>query len=153
MSERSVTHSTFVIERTYEVPPARVYGAWADPAAKARWFGGGAEEYELDFRIGGREYNRGGPPDGPVFTYDAHYYDIVPNERIVYSYDLQMGESRISVSLATVEFKSAGTGTRMVFTEQGAFLDGQDDPAVRESGTGQMLEALEAELKRESEAG
>ena len=148
MSERSVTHSTFAIERSYDVGPGRVFAAWADPATKARWFGGGAEEYELDFREGGREFNRGGPPDGPVFTYEARYYDVVPGERIVFSYDLQMGETRISASLVTVEFKADGPGTRMIFTEQGAFLDGQDDPAVRENGTRQMLEALDAELRR-----
>jgi uncharacterized protein YndB with AHSA1/START domain len=62
MTERSVTHATFTVERTYDVSPARVFAAWAEPAAKARWFGDpdqGVEEFELDFRIGGREFNRG----------------------------------------------------------------------------------------------
>jgi uncharacterized protein YndB with AHSA1/START domain len=40
MTNRSVTHATFVIERTYEATPARVFAAWADPKAKARWFVG-----------------------------------------------------------------------------------------------------------------
>ena len=44
MTQRSVTHSTFVLERVYEAPPARVFAAWADPAIKALWFGGGPEE-------------------------------------------------------------------------------------------------------------
>ena len=38
MTERSVTHATFVIDRTYDASPARVFGAFADPAAKKRWF-------------------------------------------------------------------------------------------------------------------
>jgi uncharacterized protein YndB with AHSA1/START domain len=38
MPERSVTHSTFVIERTYDASPARVFAAWLQPKAKARWF-------------------------------------------------------------------------------------------------------------------
>lgn len=74
MTERSVTHATFVIERTYDASPGRVFAAWADPAAKARWFGNlDAPDpwYELDFRLGGREINRGGPPGGPVYTYDV----------------------------------------------------------------------------------
>ena len=59
MTERSVTHGTFVIERTYPASPARVFAAFADPAIKDRWFGGPEEwdrgEGEMDFRVGGRE--------------------------------------------------------------------------------------------------
>jgi uncharacterized protein YndB with AHSA1/START domain len=85
MRERTVEHSTFVIERRYDAPPERVYAAWANPDVKARWFGGSDGEYELDFRIGGRELNRGTGPDGTVYTYDALYQDIVPDERIVFT--------------------------------------------------------------------
>jgi uncharacterized protein YndB with AHSA1/START domain len=152
MTERSTEHATFVVERTYDASPARVFAAWADPAAKARWFGGGEEatdEHELDFRVGGREINRGGAPDGQIYTYEARYQDIVPNQRIVYTYDMHQEKTRISVSLATVELKPEGAGTRLIFTEQGAFLDGHDTPAQREQGTGGLLDALGAELERE----
>jgi uncharacterized protein YndB with AHSA1/START domain len=151
VSERSVTHATFVIERTYDTPPARVFAAWAEPEAKARWFGpdGDRGDYELDFKVGGRELNRGSAPDGDVYTYDARYQDIVMDERIVYTYDMLRGDTRISVSLATVEFKPDGSGTKLVFTEQGAFLDGQDTPDLREGGTGSLLDALGVELGRE----
>ena len=54
MSARSVTHGSFVLERTYDAPPARVFAAWADPAAKARWFSCHAE-HEMDFRVGDRQ--------------------------------------------------------------------------------------------------
>ncbi len=153
MTERSVTHATFVTERTYDASPARVFAAWADPAAKARWFAGpdewGTPEFELDFRVGGREINRGGPKGGPVYTFDARYQDIVPDQRIVWTYDMHLDDTLISVSLATVEFKVAGTGTRLILTEQGAFLDGYDTPAQREQGMGDLLDALGEELRRE----
>jgi uncharacterized protein YndB with AHSA1/START domain len=151
MTERSVEHATFVIERSYDAEPARVFAAWAEPEAKARWFGPaeGSGEHELEFRIGGREINRGTGPDGEVYTYDARYQDIVPDERIVYAYDMYRDETRISVSLATVEFRSEGAGTRLVYTDQGAFLDGQDKPEYREQGTGGLFDALAAELERE----
>jgi uncharacterized protein YndB with AHSA1/START domain len=153
MTNRSVTHVTFVVERTYDAAPARVFTAWADPAAKARWFTGpeewGPEEHELEFRVGGREISRGGPKGGPIHTYDARYADIVPNERIIYTYDMYIDATRISVSLGTVEFRPAGGGTRLVYTEQGAYLDGYDTPAQREQGTAELLDALGEELRRE----
>jgi hypothetical protein len=56
-------------------------------------------------------------------------------------------ETRISVSLATVELKPEGAGTRLTFTEQAAFLDGEDQPDLREQGTGSLLDALGKELR------
>lgn len=80
MNERSIQHATFVIERTYGASPAWVFAAWADPEAKARWF---PKPNEFDFRVGGREIHR-----GAVYTYDACYQDIVPDQRIISTYTL-----------------------------------------------------------------
>jgi uncharacterized protein YndB with AHSA1/START domain len=150
-TEHSVLHSTFVIERTYPASPRRVFNAFADPAIKSHWFGSDdfpSSHYALDFRVGGREINRGGPPDGPVYTFEARYADIVPNERIVTTYDMYMGEQRISVSVATVELVPDGSGSRMVYTDQGAYFDGLDTPEQREHGTNELFNALGAELER-----
>ena len=153
MSERSTQHATFVIERLYAAAPARVFKAFADPQAKARWFAG-PEEWvtglrEADFRIGGRERLSAGPKGGTAHRFDAIYQDIVPNERIIYTYDMHLDEKRISLSLATIEFKPAGAGTRLVFTEQGVFLDAYDDAGSREQGTKGLLDKLGAYLQRE----
>ena len=152
MGKRSTHHATFVIERSYAASPARVFAAWASPAAKGRWFSGPDEwvksEHKLDFRVGGRESVSGGPPGGPVHRFNNLYQDIVPNERIISSYDMHMDDKRISVSLATVEFKPAGAGTRLVYTEQGAFLDGYDNAGQREQGTRDLLDKLGAALRQ-----
>jgi uncharacterized protein YndB with AHSA1/START domain len=151
MTERSVTHTTFVIERTYPSTPSQVFHALADKEAKSKWFAdprqrGSKPTLEMDFRVGGRESNSGGPKGGPVHHFNALYHDIVPGQRIIYSYDMHIGDTRISVSLATIELTPEGTGTRLTFTEQGAFLDGYDDPAARERGTRDLLDALGASL-------
>jgi uncharacterized protein YndB with AHSA1/START domain len=152
MGEQSVAHATFVIERHYAVAPGRVFAAWAQPQAKARWFVGPASwkllDRELDFRVGGRERLRGTHEGGRLSVFDAHYLDIVADRRIIYSYDMHLNEVRISVSLATVEFTPAGAATRLVFAEQAAFLDGFDDGGGREHGTGALLDQLGADLKR-----
>jgi uncharacterized protein YndB with AHSA1/START domain len=142
MSERSVEHAPFVVERVYEDAPDRVFAAWSDPHAKARWYNGSEGEFELDFRVGGWERFRGTLPDGREFAYQALYWDIVPGRRIVYTYDMLLDGIRISVSVATAEFKPERDGTRLVFTEQGAFLDGHEMPARREQGMGSLLDSL-----------
>jgi uncharacterized protein YndB with AHSA1/START domain len=95
MTARSVTHGTFVIERSYDASPQRVFAAWSDPKAKAQWFVGPADwqasDHEMDFRVGGLEHVSGGSPDGgPTFSYDARYQDIVADERIVSTYEMHM---------------------------------------------------------------
>jgi uncharacterized protein YndB with AHSA1/START domain len=142
MSERSIEHGTFVVERVYDAFPDRVFAAWADPQAKARWFDGPEAEVEVDFRVGGWERRRGMLPDGREYTFEALYRDIVPGRRIVYTYDMFVDRVRISVSVATVEFHAERDGTRLVFTEQGAFLDGYEMPARREHGMGSLLDSL-----------
>ena len=82
-----LTHATFVIEREYAHPPAKVFAAYADPQSKAKWFVGPDEweksNHQLDFRVGGKESISGGPPGGPLHSYNATIWDIVENERIV----------------------------------------------------------------------
>ena len=143
MSGRSVEHATFVVERRYEASPERAFAAWADPEAKARWFVDSDANLELDFRVGGRERHSGSAPDGRAYRYEALFHDIVPAQRIVYTYAMHLEGTRISVSLATVEFRPLGdNGTHMAFTEQGAFLDGYESPAGRAEGMGSLLNAL-----------
>jgi uncharacterized protein YndB with AHSA1/START domain len=148
MSGRSVEHATFVVERKYEVSPERAFAAWADPEAKARWYSDSEAHLELDFRVGGREHSSGSAPDGRAYRYEALFHDIVAGQRIVYAYDMFLDGTRISVSLATVEFTPTGeSGTHMVFTEQGAFLDVHESPAGRAEGMGSLLDALDKELQ------
>jgi uncharacterized protein YndB with AHSA1/START domain len=152
MRDRSAAHATFVIERTYDASPAHVFGAWSDPAAKASWFGPknlSHEHRELDFTVGGRESFAVDTPDGVTYLFDSRYADIVPEERIVHTYDMYRDDTRLSVSVATIEFEPHGTGTKLIFTEQGVFLDGHDTPAEREHGTGELLDSLGQWLSKE----
>lgn len=148
MTDRWVRHATFSMERVYGAPVARVYAAWADPAAKARWFAGPDAEHQLDFRAGGREVARGRGPDGTALTFEAQYRDVVPGERIVYTSVLSAGQRMATLAITTVEFGAEGEGTRLVLTEQGTFLDGLEEPAWRERGTGDQLDSLAQELNR-----
>jgi uncharacterized protein YndB with AHSA1/START domain len=142
----TVKHATFTLERTYPVPPARVFAAWADPAAKSRWFVPDGT-HELDFRVGGAETVGAAGPDGTPLAVTSTYHDIVPEQRIVYSTTLTGGKTLATVSITTVELIGEGDGTRLVLTEQGTFLDGAEEPAWREQGTGDWLDRLGEALK------
>jgi uncharacterized protein YndB with AHSA1/START domain len=151
MTERSVTHATFTLERTYDAPPAKVFKAFADPAIKRRWFAEGEgweiEEFTGEFRIGGSERGRFRFRGGEPIRNDTSYLDIVPDARIILAYSMTIGAKRISSSLATFQFKPTGGGTRLVCTEQGAFLDGLDSAGPREAGWNDLLDALGRALK------
>jgi uncharacterized protein YndB with AHSA1/START domain len=150
MTDRSVTHATFTIERSYPAAPARVFAAFADPAAKAIWAdspdvseAGGESDTEFDFRVGGHErFASFMLPDGPTLRYDALYYDIVPDQRIIYCYEMYADGARLSVSVATIDLVKTEEGTQLTYTEQGAFLDDLDMPQMRKEGTEEMLDGL-----------
>jgi uncharacterized protein YndB with AHSA1/START domain len=149
---RSVVDGAFHLERAYDATAEDVYRALSEKEAKSRWFFGPSGwrliERTMDFRVGGRERVKGGFDGGVTTTFDAVYHDIVPRERIVYTYEMRLDDRKISVSLATLQIKPEGRRrTRLLVDEQGAFLDGYDDVGSRERGTRDLLEKIGASLK------
>jgi uncharacterized protein YndB with AHSA1/START domain len=118
---------------------------------KRRWLAEGegwtVNKFTLDFRVGGSEISRFRYLDGPEITYDAVIQDIVPDRRIVFAYRMAIGPNPISVSLSTVELAPSGNGTRLIYTEQGAYFDDADAPKSREEGSRGLLEKLGEELQ------
>ena len=152
--KHSVAHGVFTLERTYpDVAPQRVFDAFASIEGKNGWFTAPNDawtiaERAMDFRVGGRERLVGKWASGRVTEFDATYFDILPGERIVYAYEMRLDGRKISVSLAAFEFKAvAGGGTRLIHTEQGAFLDGYDDNGSREEGSREIMAKLTAYLE------
>ncbi len=153
-STPSEAHTSFRIDRKLQATPARVFAAWSRAEAKQAWFSCHDDwrnnGYLLDFRIGGSEYNEVRDGDGLAHVFRAHFLDIVPDRRIVYAYDLLLGERRISVSLVTVAFQPDAGGTLMSFTEQVVFLDGYADHGERREGTEIGLDKLGTWLAAQS---
>jgi uncharacterized protein YndB with AHSA1/START domain len=141
MSQRSIVHSTFTLERSYPAPVSQVFRSWAEPRTKVRWFAGNHADYQMDFRPGGIERNSA-VHDGKHITWESLYREIVPDERIVYTSVLSEDEVVATLSLTTVEFETDGEVTKLVLVEAGAYLDGREQPAWREQGTGDWLDAL-----------
>ena len=160
MSEPSVIHNTFVVERSYPRPPKTVFAAFNEPAQKRRWFAEGegheVQHYELDFRVGGTERLRyrlkaGTPVAGMILTNEIRYEDIVPEGRIVTSATMDLGEKRILISLVTFEFVRTETGTDLILTDQGTYLSGAQGltPQMLEAGWRGPLDELQTDLVRQ----
>jgi uncharacterized protein YndB with AHSA1/START domain len=148
---RSVSHGSFTIERTYPVPAERVFQAFSEYSQKRAWFAEGEGftvlDYTLDFQVGGREFCRFRFGDGPDMTLDSIYMDIVPNRRIVFGYSMTAAGEPFSASVSSTELETTPEGTRMLYTEQCAFLDGKDGLEARHEGSIELLEALAKHLE------
>jgi uncharacterized protein YndB with AHSA1/START domain len=161
MSEPTVVHSTFVLERSYLRPPEHVFAAFADPAKKRRWFAPGdhhtVEEFTMDFRVGGAEVVRSRMGDdtpfpGVALVSEGSFFDIVPNRRVVSAATMSVGERHISTALATFELLPTEAGTDLIFTYQTAFFEGSDGPERREEGWRKLLNNLDAEIEQTDRA-
>jgi uncharacterized protein YndB with AHSA1/START domain len=156
----TTTHGSFIIEHRYSASPHRVFAAWSDPRAKRAWFAEGEgwdiRTYELDFREGGAETstfrvagaNNPFPPD-TTFSNDTVFDEIIPNERIIFTYSMARDGMRFSISLASVELHPSDKGTRLILTEHGAFFDGADGIKMREQGWRELLGKLDEYLMGE----
>ena len=150
ITERSQTHATFVIERTYPVPVSAVWRALSDNDARDQWFGGGAAfdvaDKSHDFRVGGHGIEDGQWKGGPRSRFHSTYTDIVDQQRIVFTYDLWIDGQHVSTSLTTIAVEPDADATRLTYTEQGVHFDGLDTVEGREEGTGGLLDNLGAFL-------
>jgi uncharacterized protein YndB with AHSA1/START domain len=144
--ERTVVHASFTIEKSYAASVDTVFAAWSDAARKAAWFAPAPATHSLDFALGGSERVSNPGPGGVEITFASRYSDIVPGRRIVYTSELAVGGAVATVSMTTVEFEAGpdASGTRLVLTEQDAYLDGQEKPEWREQGTSDWLDKLGA---------
>jgi len=151
MTARSVVHASFTITRHWKASPERVFQAFADQKKKDAWFGGGADwtpvGRSFDFREGGREHAAGRWKTGMVSKFDCIYLDIIPNQRIIYSYVMHLDDRKISVSQAAIELTPDNGGTKFTLTEYGDYLDGYDDAGSREHGTNHLMDALGKSLE------
>jgi len=150
MAEPNVNHSTFVVERTYSQPPAKVFASFAEAGRKRRWYAEGdheIQEYDLDFRIGGAErfryrFKEGHPVAGSEINNESTYQDIVPEQRIVFTQKMSLNGKAVSVAVITLEFLSAGEGTELVLTNQGTYVGWPDGSKMVEMGWNSLLDRL-----------
>ncbi|MGA2492616.1 MAG: SRPBCC family protein [Roseiarcus sp.] len=150
-AKAAAVRGAFTVERTFKATPAQAFKAFTDERAKSRWFSGGDDqtitERSMDVRPGGREVAVGKWKSGVTTRFDAVYFDVVPDRRLVYAYEMHIDARKISVSLACVEIEPHPAGVKLKVAEQAVFLDGYDDNGSREHGTNFLMDKLVASLE------
>ena len=141
------TKPSLAIKRRLNAPPARVYEAWTDPAKMMRWFGPEQAETlraETDPRVGGRFRVLMRTADGEEHDVSGVYGEVVPNEKLVFSWAWRGTPER--ESLVTVALKGDSDGTVLTLTlTQERFFDEAARDAHREGWSG-ALDKLEAQF-------
>jgi len=155
MTEPTIVHNTFVVERSYPASPERVFTAFSDPIQKRDWYLGSRSEiqvYSLDFRVGGNEIARFRPGSGThadtVFTARSNYQFIDPGKRIVMANTMAKDGLCISAALVSFEFLPTATGTDLICTHQAAFFEGADRPEIRKAGWTYLLDQISKVLEQ-----
>jgi uncharacterized protein YndB with AHSA1/START domain len=120
---------SLTIKRHYPVPVERVFKAWTDPQALRQWFGPSDEGKilgsETDLKVGGRYRIVMQMPSGEQHRVGGVYREIVPNEKLVFTWAWESTPERESV--VTVQMKSAGGGTDMTLTHEHFFDEAARD--------------------------
>lgn len=95
----------------------KIFAAWTRPDLLARWFWPKLEA-EVDLRVGGRFRFATVLSFGPLVA-SGTYREIVPNERLVFTWNWEEGGGEVPETLVTVEFRQVEGGTEVVVTHEG----------------------------------
>jgi uncharacterized protein YndB with AHSA1/START domain len=135
------------LTRRIKAPPARLWKAWSSADGIARWFGprdSRVVHAEADLRVGGRYRIALEAPDGTANEVSGVYREIVPNERLAFSWAWKTTPDR--VSLVTVTLEADGDGTLLTLRHEK--LDDEVARRRHEDGWCQSLDSLEASISQ-----
>ena len=117
MSDRTVR-----LHRVLKAPPDKVYRAFVDAAAMAKWsppYGFTCTVHHLDARVGGTfrmSFHNFG--SGNAHSFGGEYLELVPNERLRYT-DRFEDPNLPGVLEVTVSLKPVVCGTELSITQAG----------------------------------
>lgn len=107
------------LKRTFKAARQRVFEAWTDPEQMKHW-SAPTDDYEIsvenDLRVGGKYRLQMKHTSGRVSTAFGEYREIVPPEKLVYTWAWEDG--MVTDTLVTVEFRELGRETEVVLTHE-----------------------------------
>lgn len=108
--------SVLEMTRTIRADVERVYKAWTEPEQMTKWFGcmeTQAVKISQDLRVGGNYSVNVQLDDQKSCTMSGTYLEIVPNEKLVYSWTNTAEDYPAKDTLVTVEFIAKGATTEI----------------------------------------
>jgi uncharacterized protein YndB with AHSA1/START domain len=137
---------SLTLARRLKASPAKVFAAWTDPEKIIHWFGpaqtiDGSVEAHMDVRVGGSFRVRFKTDDGEQHEVGGKYIEVLPNERLVFSWAWHTTPER--QSQVTVILKPEGDMTFLTLTHEKFFDDAARDGHKRGwTGTLDKLERM-----------
>jgi uncharacterized protein YndB with AHSA1/START domain len=135
------------LKRKLSAPAEKVFAAWTDPEKIVGWFGpketrDGSVRADMDVRKGGKYRISFNTADGDYHQVGGTYLEVVPNEKLVFSWAWHSTPER--ESLVTVTLKADGATTLLTLLHE-RFFD-EKARAGHERGWTGTLEKLELYL-------
>ena len=115
---------SLTLKRKLSAPAEKVFAAWTDPEKIVHWFGpaetaGGSVRADMDVRVGGRYRISFKGQDGEYHEVGGAYREVVPNERLVFSWAWHSTPER--ESLVTITLKPDGDATMLTLHHERFF--------------------------------
>ncbi len=122
MNSSADSPSTVRLHRVLRAPPERVYRAFLDADAMAKWlppFGFTGRVHSLDARVGGSyrmSFTNLG--NGQQHAFGGTYLELVPGQRLRYS-DAFEDPGLPGEMITTVELRAVSVGTELAVVQEG----------------------------------
>ena len=114
---------TVRFHRVLRAPAERIYRAFLDPEAKAKWLppnGFTGKVHHCDARVGGSyKMSFTNFTTGQAHSFGGTYVELVPHERIRYTDQFDPGMNLPGEMNVTVTLKAVSVGTEMNITQEG----------------------------------
>jgi uncharacterized protein YndB with AHSA1/START domain len=116
------TTNTVHMHRVIAAQPEKVYRAFTDPDAMARWLppnGFTGKVHHMDVKVGGTfKMSFTNFTTGTAIGFGGEYLDVVPNEYLRYT-DVFDDPNLPGVMTVTVTFKKVSVGTELTAVQEG----------------------------------
>ena len=141
------------ITREFDAPRDIVFKAMTDPTLLSRWWG--PRRYKtvvdaMDVRVGGKWRMRNIAADGGEHAFRGEFREVVPSERLVWTFEYEPVAGHISVETMTLTERDG----RTLLTVRDVFASKEDRDGMLQSGmeegareTYERLDELLAELE------
>ena len=116
------TKNTVNLHRVIAAKPEKIYRAFLDPDAMARWLppnGFTAKVHHIDAKVGGTfKASFTNFTSGTTISFGGDYLELVPNERLRYT-DVFDDPNLPGVMTVTVNLKKVSVGTELTIVQSG----------------------------------